>query len=121
DCRLDGVGKKLRPREQHSVGPVIRDSQVSSYPGVCVLRHWKIFYESAAIVGGIHLRTERELFEVIEAGHLPAARLGLVQGWQQQGGEYGNDRDDNQHFDESEAVASCPRRGWVVRSFSHRN
>lgn len=51
-----------------------------------------------------HVKSEAELFEIVDAANALRAGFSLIQRWQQQRGENADDRNDAKQFDERECV-----------------
>jgi len=59
------------------------------------------------VIVGIHLPAELQLLQVAVALNRLGRALGLVQGGQQQRGQDGNDRDDDQQLNEREGARAA--------------
>src|SRR5439155_18068510 len=112
---MAGVGEELALAEEALVGGVAGHLHVAKYPAVGGPWVRKILRQPAVVVGGVHLRAERQLLEVIEATGPFGFRLGGGNCRQEQGGQNGKDGNDNQHFDErkgagKEAITRRPAK-----------
>jgi hypothetical protein len=69
--------------------------------------------EKLPVVVGVHQDAHAELMGVTLTGRAQSAVLGLGQCWKQQGGKDGDDGDNHQQFDQSEAGRNCPAHSLV--------
>ena len=63
-----------------------------------------IVYQLATVICGVGDPRQHQLLAVAETGDAGCLALRLGQGGQQQAGQDGDDRDDNQQFDERERL-----------------
>src|SRR5438874_6860128 len=70
--------------------------------------------EPALVIVGEHLAAQAQLLEIIQARNAPGALFGFAEGRQKHRGKDGNDRDDDEQFDQSEAESSGDGRAPVA-------
>ncbi len=56
------------------------------------------------MVGGVQLHSQAPLTKIVQANNTVGFGFGFVQGGQKEGSENGDDRNDNEQFDEREAL-----------------
>ncbi|MDB6124061.1 MAG: hypothetical protein JWQ71_3054 [Pedosphaera sp.] len=117
DVGVVAVGKEFALAEEALIGGFEGIGHGAEHPGIAggdgVGRQsfessGDVIYEAAIVVGGVHLKAQTELAEIIHASGLHTLGLGAGKRGQKEPGEDGDNRDNNKEFDECEGFQSMP-------------